>query len=67
MRIPAMLQRIAAVTVSPCMPGTSSGRTSSNPKATARELHAGITAQLTQRYNEPSVMVAFLFVPDVIF
>ena len=59
MRIPAMLQRIAAVTCLALVTWHVTGAQEANPQGSCIGLHAGITAELTQGYSEPSVMVAF--------
>ena len=64
MRIPAILQRIAAVTCLALLAWHVTGAQKSKSQDNCTGLHAGITAQLTQGYSEPSVMVAFLLLND---
>ena len=64
MRIPAKLQRIAAVTCIALLAWHLTVAQHAKSKVNCTGLHAGITAQLTQGYSEPSVMVAFLLLND---
>ena len=64
MRIPAMLQRIGAVTWFALVAWHITGAQESKSQGNCTGLHAGITAQLTQGYSEPSVKVAFLLLND---
>jgi hypothetical protein len=54
MRVPAMLQRIAAVTCLALHAGHVTGAQEPKSQGSCTGLHAGITAQLTQGYSEPS-------------
>jgi hypothetical protein len=64
MRIPAMIQRTAAVTFLVLLAWHVTGAQESKSQGNCTGLHAGIAAQLTQGYSEPSVMVAFLLLND---
>jgi hypothetical protein len=64
LRIPSMLPRIAAVTCLALVAWHVTGAQDSKSQGNCTGLHAGITAQLTQGYSEPSVMVAFHLLND---
>jgi hypothetical protein len=64
MRISATPRRIAAVTCLALFAWHITGAQESKSQGNAGGLHAGVTAQLTQGYSEPSVMVAFLLLND---
>jgi len=64
MRIPTMLQRIAAMTCLALVSWCVSGAQESKSKSNCTGLHAGITAQLTEGNSEPSVMVGFHLLND---
>jgi hypothetical protein len=64
MKIPAMLPRIAAVTCLAWVAWHFTGAQESKSQGNCTGLHAGITAQLTQGYSEPSLMVAFHLLND---
>jgi hypothetical protein len=64
MRIPAMIQRTAAVTFLALLAWQVTGAQEPKSQGNCTGLHSGITAQLTQGYSEPSVMVAFLLLND---
>ena len=59
-----MLGRIVAVTCVALVAWRVAGAQESKSQGNCTGLHAGITAQLTQGYEEPSVMVAFLLLND---
>jgi|SRR5580704_9268391 hypothetical protein len=64
MRILSMLPRVAAVTCLALIAWHVTGGQDSKSQGNCTALHAGITAQLTQGYSEPSVMVAFHLLND---
>jgi hypothetical protein len=64
MRVPALLQRIAAVTCVALVAWNVIGAQVAKSQGNCTGLHAGVTAQLTQGYSEPKVMVAFHLLND---
>src|SRR5580704_16277902 len=64
MRILSMLPRVAAVTCLALIAWHVTGGQDSKSQGNCTGLHAGVTAQLTQGYSEPKVMVAFHLLND---
>jgi hypothetical protein len=64
MRIPSMLPTFATVTCLALVAWHVTGAQESKSRGNCTGLHAGITAQLTQGYSEPSVMVGFYLLND---
>jgi hypothetical protein len=64
MRIPAMLLVIGALTCLALVTRHGTAAQESKVRANCLGLHAGITAQLTEGYSDPSVMVSFHLLND---
>lgn len=64
MRIPALLLGIGTVTCLASVAWHGTGMQESKTQGNCLGLHAGITAQSTQGYSDPSVMVSFHLLND---
>jgi hypothetical protein len=64
MRIPAVLLGIGAATCLTLVAWRATGAQESKSQGNCLGLHAGMTAQLTQGYSDPSVMVLFHLLND---